>query len=105
LLAKTEFTDELVALDARHTQHETISEILYGHGADYLVPLKDNQARMLATAQTLLPESLSPFARRSSTRSIAAAARGRNAVAPGPNTAALSATSRLLKWAGPGRRN
>lgn len=60
LLAKTEFTDQLLALDALHTQHETIHQILYDHGADYLVPLKDNQATILATAQTLLPESFSP---------------------------------------------
>jgi len=60
LLAKTEFTAQLLALDALHTQHETLHQILYDHGADYLVPLKDNQATILATAQTLLPESFSP---------------------------------------------
>jgi hypothetical protein len=60
LLAKTEFTDQLLALDSLHTQHETIHQILYDHGADYLVPLKDNQPTIRATAQTLLPESFSP---------------------------------------------
>jgi len=60
LLAQTEFPDQLLALDALHTQHETIHQILYDHGADYLVPLKANQPTLLATAQTLLPESLSP---------------------------------------------
>ena len=60
LLAKTEFTDRLLALDALHTQHETIQQILYDHGADYLVPLKENQKTILATAKTLLPETLSP---------------------------------------------
>ncbi len=29
-------------------------------GADYLVPLKENQKTLLATAKTLLPETLSP---------------------------------------------
>lgn len=60
LLTQTEFTDALLALDAAHTQHETLQPILYDQGADYLVPLKDNQPTLLATAQTLLPETLSP---------------------------------------------
>jgi hypothetical protein len=60
LLAKTEFTDQLLALDALHNQHETHQMILYDHGADYLVPLKENQKTILATAKTLLPETLSP---------------------------------------------
>ena len=59
-LAQTELTGELVAVDSLHTQHETIHQILYDHGADYLVPLKDNQPTILATAKTLLPESFSP---------------------------------------------
>jgi hypothetical protein len=60
LLKKTEFTGQLLALDSLHTQHETIHQILYDHGADYLVPLKENQKNILATAKTLLPETLSP---------------------------------------------
>lgn len=60
LLERTEFTDQLLALDGLHTQHETVHQILYDHGADYLVPLKDNQPGLLATAQTLLPENFSP---------------------------------------------
>ena len=60
LLAQTEFPEQLLALDSLHTQHETLHQILYDHGADYLVPLKDNQPTILATAQTLLPESFSP---------------------------------------------
>ena len=60
LLAKTEFPDQLLALDSLHTQHETVQQILYDHGADYLVPLKENQKTILATAKTLLPEALSP---------------------------------------------
>lgn len=60
LLAQTEFTDRMLALDSLHTQHETLQQILYDHGADYLVPLKDNQKTLLATARTLLPEDFSP---------------------------------------------
>ena len=60
LLAQTEFPGQLLALDSLHTQHETVQQILYDHGADYLAPLKDNQKTILATAKTLLPEALSP---------------------------------------------
>jgi hypothetical protein len=60
LLERTEFTGQLLALDSLHTQHETLQQILYDHGADYLVPLKDNQPTILATAKTLLPENFSP---------------------------------------------
>lgn len=62
LLQQTEFTDQLLALDSLHTQHETLHQILYDHGADYLVPLKENQPTLLATAKTLLPETFSPSA-------------------------------------------
>ena len=60
LLERTEFTDQLLAFDALHNQHETLHQVLYDHGADYLVPLKENQPTLLATAKTLLPETLSP---------------------------------------------
>src|SRR5206468_11836730 len=60
LLVRTEFTGQLLALDSLHTQHETLHQILYDHGADYLVPLKENQPTILATAKTLLPENFSP---------------------------------------------
>jgi hypothetical protein len=50
LLQQTEFTGQLLALDSLHTQHETLHQILYDHGADYLVPLKENQPTILATA-------------------------------------------------------
>lgn len=62
LLARTEFTGRLLALDSLHTQHVTLQQILYDHGADYLVPLKENQPTILATAKTLLPEDFSPQA-------------------------------------------
>jgi hypothetical protein len=47
-------------MDSLHTQHETLHQVLYDHGADYLVPLKENQPTLLATAKTLLPENFSP---------------------------------------------
>jgi hypothetical protein len=62
LLEQTEFTGQLLALDSLHTQHQTLQQILYDHGADYLVPIKDNQPTLLATAKTLLPETFSPGA-------------------------------------------
>jgi hypothetical protein len=60
LLQETEFTDQLLAFDALHNQHETLHQVLYDQGADYLVPLKENQPTILATAKTLLPETFSP---------------------------------------------
>jgi len=62
LLERTEFTGQLLAMDSLHTQHETLHQVLYDHGADYLVPLKENQPTLLATAKTLLPENFSPSA-------------------------------------------
>ena len=60
LLEKTEFTGQIVAFDSLHTQHETLQQVLYDHGADYLVPLKENQPGILQSARTLLPETFSP---------------------------------------------
>lgn len=51
---------QMVSLDALHTQHKTVAQILYDKGADYLLPIKGNQSGLLATAQSLLPESVSP---------------------------------------------
>ena len=51
---------QMVSLDAMHTQHETVAQILYEKGADYLVPIKGNQGTLLKTAQDLLPESVPP---------------------------------------------
>jgi hypothetical protein len=51
---------QMVSLDAMHTQHKTVAQILYDKGADYLLPIKGNQSGLLETAQTLLPESVSP---------------------------------------------
>jgi hypothetical protein len=54
---------QMVSLDAMHTQHQTVAQILFDKGADYLLPIKGNQDALLQTAQQLLPESLSPSGR------------------------------------------
>ena len=51
---------QMVSLDALHTQHKTVLQILYDKGADYLVPIAGNQPTLLQTAQQLLPESVPP---------------------------------------------
>jgi hypothetical protein len=51
---------QMVSLDAMHTQHKTVAQILYDKGADYLVPVAGNQPTLLETAQQLLPESVPP---------------------------------------------
>jgi hypothetical protein len=51
---------QMVSLDAMHTQHKTVAQILYDKGADYLLPLKGNQDTLFETAQQLLPENVPP---------------------------------------------
>jgi hypothetical protein len=53
---------QMVTLDALHTQHKTVAQILYDKGADYLLPVKGNQETLLKTAQQLLPENVPPSA-------------------------------------------
>ena len=48
-------------MDALHTHHETVHQILYECEAEYLLPIKDNQPTLLKTAQTLLPADVSPY--------------------------------------------
>jgi hypothetical protein len=54
---------QMVSLDAMHTQHQTVAQILFDKGADYLLPIKGNQDTLLQTAPQLLPESLPPSGR------------------------------------------
>jgi uncharacterized protein DUF4338/DDE family transposase len=54
---------QMVSLDAMHTQHKTVRQILYDKGADYLVPIAGNQGALLEAAQHLLPESVPPSGR------------------------------------------
>jgi hypothetical protein len=51
---------QMVSLDAMHTQHKTVAQILYDKGADYLLPLAGNQEGLLKNARQLLPESVPP---------------------------------------------
>jgi hypothetical protein len=51
---------QMVSLDAMHTQHKTVAQILFDKGADYLLPIKGNQDTLLQTAPQLLPESFPP---------------------------------------------
>ena len=60
LVEPLDLAGRLVAMDALHTQDETVQKLLYEKGADYLVTLKDNQPTLLATAQTLLAQAASP---------------------------------------------
>jgi hypothetical protein len=55
---------QMVGLDAMHTQHKTVGQILYDKGADYLLPLAGNQESLLKAAQHLLPESVPPSGRK-----------------------------------------
>ena len=51
---------QMVSLDAMHTQHQTVAQILSDKGADYLRPITGNQGTLLNTAPQLLPESVPP---------------------------------------------
>lgn len=61
LLRRLDLESRVTMLDALHTHHETAQLILYEKGGDYLLPLKENQPTLFKTAQTLLPESVSPY--------------------------------------------
>lgn len=60
LLERLGLKGRIVQLDAMHTQHQTVHQILYEKGADYSLILRDNQPTLLKTAQQLLPADLSP---------------------------------------------
>ena len=60
LVEPVDLDGRLVAMDALHTQDETVQKLLYEKGADYIVTLKDNQPTLAATAQNLLPQASPP---------------------------------------------
>jgi hypothetical protein len=60
LLRRLDLQGKLVQMDGMHTQHQTAHQILYEHGADYILILRENQPTLLATAQQLLPADLPP---------------------------------------------
>ena len=51
---------KLVMLDALHTNQATLRTIHQDHGADYLVPVKDNHEALRAAAQACLPAPSPP---------------------------------------------
>jgi len=61
LLERSEFAEQLLALDSLQTQHETLHQILYDHGADYLVPLFASIQRCLGSLNSALRASPSAF--------------------------------------------
>jgi len=64
-LAKLDLAGKIVLADAAHTQVETVQQILYEGGADYLLTVKANQKELVKTLETLLtPQRFSPCADR-----------------------------------------
>jgi predicted transposase YbfD/YdcC len=53
LLAKLDVVDKLVLADAAHTQVQTVKQILYEQGGDYLLTVKKNQKTLFETLATL----------------------------------------------------
>lgn len=53
---------KLVMLDAPHANQATLRTIHHDHGADYLVPVKNNHAALRAAAQACLPAPPPPLA-------------------------------------------
>ena len=60
LIERLDHRGKLVQLDGMHTQHQTVHQIVYEHGGDYCLILRDNQPTILKTAQQLLPADVSP---------------------------------------------
>ena len=61
LLAKVDLCGKLVLADALHTQVETVQQILFEGGGDYLLTVKNNQKELVQTLATLLtPGKFSP---------------------------------------------
>jgi len=55
-LAKLDVVDKIVLADAAHTQVETVQQILFDGGGDYLLTVKGNQKGLVETLSTLLSE-------------------------------------------------
>jgi Druantia protein DruA/Transposase DDE domain len=61
LLAKVDLTDKTALADALHTQTETVQQILFEGGGDYVLTVKDNQKELVRSlAQLLTPGGFSP---------------------------------------------
>jgi hypothetical protein len=60
-LAPLDLAGKIVLADAAHTQVETVQQILYEGGADYLLTVKENQKDLFKNLETLLtPQRFSP---------------------------------------------
>ena len=55
-LAKMQVVGKTVLADAAHTQVETVKQILYDQGGDYVLTVKENQKTLFQTLETLLTE-------------------------------------------------
>ena len=55
-LAQLDVVGKIVLADAAHTQVETVRQILYAQGGDYLLTVKGNQKELVKTLTTLLTE-------------------------------------------------
>jgi Domain of unknown function (DUF4338) len=63
LLGRVELGGKTALADARHTQTETVQQILFEGGGDYVLTVKNNQKELAATLATLLtPGTFSPSA-------------------------------------------
>jgi len=60
LIERLDLRGKMTQLDGMHTQHETVHQILFEHGGDYSLVLRDNQPTLLKTAQQLLPADVPP---------------------------------------------
>ena len=56
LLAKLDVAGKIILADAAHTQVQTVRQILYEQGGDYLLTVKENQKGLHDTLATLLTE-------------------------------------------------
>jgi hypothetical protein len=62
-LAKVELNGKTVLADALHTQIETVQQVLFQGGGDYVMTVKENQKALVQTLATLLkPGKFSPSA-------------------------------------------
>lgn len=62
-LGKVELNGKTVLADALHTQVETVQQILFEGGGDYMLTVKENQKKLVQTLATLLtPGKFSPSA-------------------------------------------
>jgi hypothetical protein len=62
-LAKLDVVGKIMLADAAHTQVETVQQVLYEGGGDYLLTVKANQKGLVKTLEQLLtPQRFSPSA-------------------------------------------